>query len=94
MKFNIFLPVVLVMGVLTSCNQTDGKKNQQQNTETDNTLSGKWVRIGHSGPVSFDFKENGIIEGDFGNDLTIDIRSEYEMKGDTVVFRDEAGEMC
>ena len=39
------------------------------------TLIGKWVRIGPSGPVSFDVKENGTVEGDFGNDGTIDIIS-------------------
>ncbi|MCU0552520.1 MAG: S8 family serine peptidase [Leptolyngbya sp. Prado105] len=33
-----------------------------------NTIVGKWVRIGQTGPISFDFKENGLVEGDFGND--------------------------
>ena len=41
------------------------KKDKQVIEEHDNTIVGKWVRIGQSGTISFDFKEDGLIEGDF-----------------------------
>ncbi len=76
-----------------SCN-SNRKQDKQVIEEPDNTIVGKWVRIGHTGPISFDFKENGLIEGDFGNDQTIDIVTKYELLGDTIKFIDKEGKMC
>jgi tetratricopeptide (TPR) repeat protein len=46
------------------------------------------------GPVGFEFKENGLVEGDFGNDQTIEVVSKYELSGDTIKFIDQEGKMC
>ena len=96
MKKIFILLTIITIGLLTSCNQGTKKINQndQESTKTENPILGKWVRIGHSGPISFDFKGNGIIEGDFGNDRTIDIISEYEIRNDTIIFQDKEGKMC
>lgn len=96
MKKAFILLTIITIGLLTSCNQGTKKINQNdpESTKTENSILGKWVRIGHSGPISFDFKENGIIEGDFGNDRTIDIISEYEIRNDTIIFQDKEGKMC
>ncbi|MEN8230711.1 MAG: tetratricopeptide repeat protein [Bacteroidota bacterium] len=96
MKKAFILLTVFTIGLLTSCNQSTQKNNRIVYTaaKTDNPILGKWVRIGHTGPISFDFKENGIIEGDFGNDQTIEIVSEYKIVNDTINFLDKEGKMC
>ena len=85
--------IILMIVFFCSCN-SNNKQDNQAIKELDNTIVGKWVRIGHTGPISFDFKENGLIEGDFGNDLTIDIVAKYELSGDTIKFIDKEGKMC
>lgn len=91
MKTKLILFFLIVF--FCSCN-TNKKQDKQVIEELDNTIVGKWVRISHSGPISFDFKENGVIEGDFGNDQTIDIVAKYELSGDTIKFIDIEGKMC
>ncbi len=89
------LPIFFILIIVTiwSC---DIKKNQEKQTVTEPEISiiGKWVRIGHSGPIGFYFKENGLIEADFGNDQTIDVVTEYELTGDTIRFIDKEGKIC
>jgi tetratricopeptide (TPR) repeat protein len=85
--------LILIIAFFCSCN-SNKKQDKQVITKYDNTLIGKWVRIGHTGPISFDFKENGLVEGDFGNDQTIDVVTKYELNGDTIKFIDEEGKMC
>ena len=93
MTTKIYLMAILSIGILSSCNQNIQKKNQTIR-KTDNPLIGKWVRIGQTGPISFDFKDNGLVEGDFGNDQTIDIIAKYEIRNDTISFLDKQGQMC
>ncbi len=57
-------------------------------------ISGKWVRIGQMGPIALEFKADGMVEGDFGNDKTIEISSVYTQKGDMVIFNDREGAAC
>ena len=57
-------------------------------------ISGQWVRIGPSGPMALNFKSDGMVEGDFGNDKTIEIVSEYSIKGDHIIFNDKKGVAC
>jgi len=57
-------------------------------------ISGQWVRIGPAGPMALNFKSDGIVEGDFGNDKTIEIVSEYCIKGDHIIFDDKEGAAC
>ena len=91
----IFL-VILITGFLFS-SIADNQKNtqdKQQIEKTDNQIIGKWVRIGPNGPVGFNFKDNRLVEGDFGNDQTIDVIDNYEIKNDTIKFIDKEGQMC
>ena len=60
----------------------------------DSSIYGHWVRIGPAGPISLNFKSNGLVEGDFGNDKTIDVFSEYNIKNDTISFLDKKGQEC
>ena len=85
--------LILMIAFFYSCN-SNKKQDKQVITMPDNTLIGKWVRMGHTGPISFDFKENGLVEGDYGNDQTIDVVAEYELIGDTIKFVDKEGKMC
>jgi hypothetical protein len=57
-------------------------------------ISGNWVRIGPAGPFVLHFKTNGLVEGDFGNDQTIEIISAYSIEGDQVTFHDREGVTC
>lgn len=84
---------ILMIAFLCSCNYNN-KQDKHAISKPDNTLIGKWVRIGNTGPISFNFKENGIVEGDFGNDQVIDVVAKYELKGDTIKFIDTEGKMC
>jgi tetratricopeptide (TPR) repeat protein len=76
-----------------SCN-SNKKQDRQVIANPNSTLIGKWVRIGLTGPISFDFKENGLVEGYFGNDQIIDVVAKYELEGDTIKFIDKEGKMC
>lgn len=92
MKTNLIY-LTLMIAFFCSCN-SNKKQDRQVIAKSDNTLVGKWIKIGHTRPISFDFKENGLVEGDFGNDQTIDIVAKYELKGDTITFIDKEGNMC
>ncbi len=96
MKAKLILLAICTIGFLSGCNQSTKKNNQnEQNVvKPENLIHGKWVRIGHTGPISFDFKENGSIEADFGNNQTVDVISSYELSGDTIKFMDKEGQMC
>ena len=57
-------------------------------------ITGQWVRIGPAGPITLNFKSDGMVEGDFGNDGNIEIVSGYSMKGDHIIFKDKEGAAC
>ena len=57
-------------------------------------ITGKWVRIGPAGPIALNFKSDGTIEGDFGNDQTIEIISDYSLEGDCIILSDKDGVTC
>jgi len=96
MNSALILAVIFTIGYLEGFSQstTHINRNDQKVGKTNNSILGQWVRIGQTGPISLDFKENGIVEGDFGNDQTIDIISKYKIINDTINFRDEEGQMC
>ncbi len=60
--------------------------------ETD--ITGQWVRIGPMGPVALTFKSDGMVEGDFGNDQSIEIIAEYTLEGNQLIFNDKEGVTC
>jgi hypothetical protein len=93
MKTKLMFFILLSTGVSFACN-SNKKQNNQTITKSENTIIGKWVRIGHTGPISFEFKDNGLVEGDIGNDQSVDLISRYELSGDTIRFIDKEGHMC
>ncbi len=60
----------------------------------DRDITGKWVRIGQMGPMALDFKTDGMVEGDLGNDQTIDIVSRYSIREGEISFKDQKGVAC
>ncbi len=60
----------------------------------DESLAGKWVRMTQTGPVGLEFRADGVVEVDFGNDGGPDVESRYVIKNDTVLFSDREGAMC
>jgi hypothetical protein len=93
MKTNLIVLTLLATGVYFACS-SNKKLNNQTVTKSESALIGKWVRITQTGPISFEFKDNGIVEGDFGNDQIVDLVSRYELSGDTITFIDKEGHMC
>ena len=55
--------------------------NQNPGMADRTDISGQWVRIGPAGPMALNIKSDGTVDGD-GNDRTIEIVSEYSIKGD------------
>jgi tetratricopeptide (TPR) repeat protein len=67
---------------------------RQAGNSDDPDIKGEWVRIGPAGPIALHFKTNGLVEGDFGNDQTIEIISAYSIQGDQITFTDREGVTC
>ena len=96
MKLKSILLLLITIGLFSNCQQsseTNGTETQKV-LETPGSITGSWVRIGHTGPIRFHFKDNGLIEADFGNDDSIDVVSSYLIKNDTIIFNDKDGQMC
>jgi hypothetical protein len=69
--------------------------NRPDNGTDDNQLIlGEWIRHGPGGSFSLNFKSDGIVEGDFGMDQSIDIRSEFTLENGTIRFNDLEGVAC
>ena len=83
-KINILLTAILCSFTLSL--------SAQENTSI--PLEGKWVKMSQTGPVALEFKENGLIEMDFGIDQIIDVVTEYKIENNTISFIDREGEMC
>lgn len=96
MKVTSFLSAILIIGLFSSCQQSNrnNTQNQQKYSATESPFPGKWVRMVQGGLITLNFMENGVVEGDFGNDQIIDLESEYEIDGDTIRFWDKAGQSC
>ena len=95
MKAISTLCLFVFFAMLVSC---DGKKEKETDelniTKIDNPVLGTWIKTSPAGTNSFTFKENGIVEGDFGHNGTVDIIAAFEIKGDTMVFSDKEGLTC
>lgn len=88
---------LLLLILLLACHGVGfaGSETGQQSPEIeDSKLLGKWVRMSQSGPIAFDFKENGVVEADFGNNNSVDVTAAWELTGDTIRFIDQSGAMC
>ena len=92
----LFRLLVLVLFITTSCNPESGKDEEDYPTDDSppSFLIGKWVRQAPMGPISMNFKKNGLVETDFGNDNTVNIVAKYAVNGDQISFVDQKGNMC
>lgn len=93
MELKLIFSILLSTGIFYDCNSDKSQINQTI-TKSENKLIGKWVRIGQTGPIGFEFKDNGLVEIDFGFDHTIDGIARYELSADTIKFIDKEGQMC
>ncbi len=64
------------------------------NQPNDSTIIGVWKRMTQQGPMKIQFKENGTIETDIGDNNSIDIISNYSLRSDTIKFIDKEGKSC
>jgi len=83
----ILLTALLSLGLLSN-------SLPKKTKDTSNTVLGKWVKMGPSGPMSLEFKSDGTVEVNFGNDKTVEVVTEYEIRNDTIRFKDKKGLMC
>lgn len=83
----------IIVATVLSCNTNENQK-KQIGIDPENSVTGKWIRMGPTGPIGFNFKDNGLIETDFNNDDKIDVVTKYELSGDTIKFIDKEGKMC
>ena len=82
MKTKLIFLLLLSTGFFFAC-ISNKKQSNQTIIKSENTIVGKWERIGQTGPIGFEFKDNDVVEGDFGNDQTDDIIAKYELSGAT-----------
>jgi tetratricopeptide (TPR) repeat protein len=93
MNTKLLFLLLLLTGSIIGCRSGKEEKNNNLST-AEHDITGKWVRIGQNGPVAFNFKEEGTVEADFGNDQSVDAVSRYELSGDTIRFVDQGIQMC
>lgn len=96
MKTTYLLLITGIIGILLSSNfiKNDESGTRINRVNDEINILGKWVRIGQNGPIAIEFHENGLVETDFGNDHSIDVISEFEIRNDTIIFMDKQGQMC
>lgn len=93
MKTHRFVLLIAIGIVLYSCNSTS-RKNANHGTTPKKAFVGEWIRMSHIGAISYNFRENGTVEIDFGNNFSVDAVSAYELHNDTIRFLDKMGQSC
>ena len=85
-----------IAGALFSFNSIAVENSDAQilNNQGANEIVGEWLRMTYNGPVRINFKPDGVVEYDFGNNKKIDVTSTYQLKKDTIIFMDKEGDIC
>lgn len=83
-----FLPVIFFGCVHSGADQGNAQIADEQ------MILGSWIKFSRAGLIAIEFKHNSMLEVDMKNDGTIDVLSEYQIKDDTIVFKDIKGEAC
>ena len=89
----LFISAVLIV-IFFGCQENYNKKNFDESAGNKEFYHGKWIRMTPNEPIGLNFKNNGIVEIDFGNNKSIDIISSYKVSNDTIEFIDEKGKAC
>jgi len=93
MKITNTIIALLIPAIFMACSQNPPKEKQDK-SHSESIISGVWLRMSPQGPVKMQFKDNGKVTIDFGNDQSVEVSSTYTINGDTVKFADENGQMC
>ena len=89
MKKVLIILTVTITVFLFSGQQTNGEDSINKSN-----LTGKWITMGPMGTKSLTFKENGLIEYNFGDDNNVELVTEYKIIQDTIIFNDKEGFTC
>jgi tetratricopeptide (TPR) repeat protein len=92
MRNSIILLAVLLIGSVIPY-QSRAMKDPALTADNDD-IAGQWIRYGPSGPISLEFKSNGMVEGDFGMDNSIEIISAYIIENGIIRIEDKEGVAC
>lgn len=93
MKKNLLL--LVLMTFMACFNRDEASEGLEGETiQISHPILGEWLRMGHSGPIRFNFKTNGEVEGDFGNDQKVNVIAKYRIQNDTIIFQDIKGQAC
>ena len=81
-----------------NCKETTNKPSPESllkiNKPNDSSIIGIWKHMSPHGPVKINFKENGVVETDLGDNNSIDVISNYVVQADTIKFFDKDGKSC
>ena len=89
------MKTVLIILLSLQCLSITSLHCQENNSPgTRDGIEGQWIRFGPAGPVSLNFNSDGTVEGDLGNDNTIEIVSAYTLEKDRIEFVDKEGVTC
>ncbi|MFD1292594.1 tetratricopeptide repeat protein [Lutibacter holmesii] len=98
MKTIKFLFIAFTIVSLYNCKETVQKPSLESvesiNKPNDSTIIGAWKHMSSNGPVKINFREDGFVETDLGDNNSIDIVSSYVVKFDTITFFDKEGKSC
>lgn len=87
---------ILIIAFLNNCTPTQEKAEGV--TDKDASMvkyqPEQLVRLSPNGPIGLTFYKDGILEADFGLDQTVEVKTRYEITGDTIHFIDETGVTC
>ncbi len=91
----LFLLVIIIFSLL-NCSQKPSKidNNKPAVNNEESFIIGKWLRMGHNGPISLLFKENGTVESYLDNNKLVDVISNFSIVNDTIKFHDVKGKSC
>ena len=98
MKTIKLLLIVFTIISFYNCKETNNKPNPESSLKiikpNDSSIIGIWKHMSPHGPVKINFKENGVVETDLGDNNSIDVISSYVVKSDTIEFFDKEGKSC
>lgn len=86
MTIKVKLITLISFGLITGTIRGQEKINSE--------LTGKWVRMSQTGPISLNFKQQGVAEVDFNDNQSVDVVSNYKINANTIEFSDQEGAMC
>ena len=98
MKTIKLLLIAFTIILFYNCKETTNKPSPESllkiNKPNDSSIIGIWKHMSPHGPVKINFKENGVVETDLGDNNSVDVISNYVVQADTIKFFDKDGKSC